>query len=523
MKHTPKIGAFVLETLTTGMYANPFDCIREYVQNASDAILSAERFEMLKPNTGVIELHLDPKARTLMICDNGTGQAPEDAVERLLNIGMSSKVYGQEAGFRGIGRLAGIAYCDRLTFTTTAAYSDASVSVAFDCASIRKALTPDIKGANELSDLLRFNTTEDIEEAPKKEHWFQVTLENIDAKLDMFLDLPQLEAYLCQVAPVEYDSQRFVYAPKIQKWAQEHGIVIPTVKMVIKTRDGVERQIFKPYRSHYKTKRENFDIRIKDVQFFPQDISSDSPAFWLWYGDSDLLGMIDDDRVAGIRFRRNNIAIGGPQRMAEIFPGNEGRLNAWTIGEVHILTDDVIPNARRDGFEATDAWVQVKERLAPFIREHCKACHDASSAKSRPTQKVVSSAKSAVEVTKKALGTGLSSVEERERLVTRLDREISRVEKAHDNRESDVEKQQLQGVFTSLKAVRERLDKKDVFASQQFKSNLDRKQRKVLTDVIGIIDSVLNESFCTKSHECLQAVKEAIRAKYQVNSDTRRA
>ena len=519
MKHTPKIGAFVLETLTTGMYSNPFDCIREYVQNASDAILSAERFEMLKPHTGVIELHLNAKTRSLTIRDNGTGQSPQDALQRLLNIGMSSKVYGQEAGFRGIGRLAGIAYCDRLTFTTTTAYSDESVSIAFDCASIRKALTPDLKGVKELSELLSHNTSEDIEEAPKSAHSFQVTLENIDPKLDAFLDLAQLETYLCQVAPVEFDSQRFVFAPKIQKWAKEHGLCMPTVKMVIKTSDGIERQVFKPYCGRYKTKRDNYEIQIRDVQFFPPDLSTDSPAFWMWYGDSDLLGMFGDDRVAGIRFRRNNIAIGGPERMAEIFPGNEGRLNAWTIGEVHVLTDGVIPNARRDGFEATDAWVDVKDQLAPFVRNHCKACHDASAAKSRPTQKVVSSAKSTVEVTKKALQTGLSSGDERERLVVRLDREVSRVEKAHDNRETPAEKQKLQSVLTSLKAVRERLEKKDVYAAQKLKSNLDRKQRKVLADVMAIIDTVLSEAPCTKSHDCLQAVKEAISAKYQVNNN----
>jgi hypothetical protein len=518
MKHTPKVGAFVLETLTTGMYANPLDCIREYVQNASDAILSAERFEMLKPNNGIIELRLEPKTRTLTIRDNGTGQSPEDAVERLLNIGMSAKVYGQEAGFRGIGRLAGIAYCDRLTFTTTTAYNDAAVSIAFDCSGIRKELTPDVKGAKELSDLLRHNIQEDIDEAPKADHWFEVKMENIDPKLDVFLDLPQLEDYLCQVAPVEFDSQRFVFAPKIHKWAADHGLSIPTVKMVIKTSTGIERQVFKPYRGHCRTKRDNYDIKVTDVRFFPPDVSKNTPAFWLWYAESDLLGMFGDDRVAGIRFRRNNIAIGGPERMAEIFPGNEGRLNAWTIGEVHVLTDDVIPNARRDGFEATDAWSEVKDDLVPFIRDHCKACHDASSAKSRPTQKVVSSAKSAVEVTKKALQTGLSSNEERDRLVSRLDREITRVEKAHDNRDSQAEKQTLHSVLTSLKAVRERLDKKNVYAAQKLKSNLDRKQRKVLSDVIAIVDSVLSEVSCTKSHECLQAIKEAVRAKYQVNN-----
>lgn len=516
MNNTVRIGAFVLETLTTGMYANPLDCIREYVQNASDAILSAERYQWLKTNTGIIQIDVNKKERSLTIRDNGTGQSPQNALERLLNIGMSAKVYGEEAGFRGIGRLAGIAYCEKLTFMTTTKYSDESVSISFDCANIRKALTPDVKGAKELSELLHQNVEDDIDEAPNGAHWFEVRLENIDPQLDMFLDYLKLEEYLCQVAPVEFDSQRFVFAPKIQNWAQQHNITIPSVKMFVRTSDdGIERQIFKPYGSHYSTRRDNYEIEVKDVLFFPSELSKGSPAFWMWYAKSDLLGMFGDNRVAGLRFRRHNIAIGGPERMVELFPGNEGRLNGWTIGEVHILTDDVIPNARRDGFEATEGWAEVKKELAPFIREHCKACHAASSSKFRPTQKVLTSAKTIAEKAKKSLKTGLTSIEERGRIASQLEQQISRVEKSLNNCVDQEQRSNLQSSLTSLNDIRGRLDNEGVFASQKLKSNLDRKQRKVIKEVLNIIDTIFSEVHCKRSQECLEAIKEAVSKKYQ--------
>jgi len=72
MNPTPKIGAFVLETLTTGMYTNPLDSIREYIQNASDGIRSAKRFKQLKPHDGMITVSLDPGKRSLTVRDNGT-------------------------------------------------------------------------------------------------------------------------------------------------------------------------------------------------------------------------------------------------------------------------------------------------------------------------------------------------------------------------------------------------------------------------------------------------------------------
>jgi hypothetical protein len=44
----PHIGAFVLETLTLGMYGEPRHTLREYVQNSFDAIRAAQRTRFLK-------------------------------------------------------------------------------------------------------------------------------------------------------------------------------------------------------------------------------------------------------------------------------------------------------------------------------------------------------------------------------------------------------------------------------------------------------------------------------------------
>ena len=71
MTYVPKIGAFVLETLTTGMYTNPMDTIREFVQNAADSIRKAQENDLLAKGEGRIEIKIDPGARTLVVRDNG--------------------------------------------------------------------------------------------------------------------------------------------------------------------------------------------------------------------------------------------------------------------------------------------------------------------------------------------------------------------------------------------------------------------------------------------------------------------
>ena len=47
-----QVGSFFLETLTTGMYEDPFHCIREYVQNGFDAIQDAIRAGDLAAEVG---------------------------------------------------------------------------------------------------------------------------------------------------------------------------------------------------------------------------------------------------------------------------------------------------------------------------------------------------------------------------------------------------------------------------------------------------------------------------------------
>lgn len=519
MKHTPRIGAFVLESLTTGMYTNPFDCIREYIQNSSDAILNAEHTKVISQNKGIIEVTINPGNRSLVIRDNGVGVSASEVASRLLNIGMSNKIYGQEAGFRGIGRLAGIAYCKYLHFISTAYQEDELSMITFDCDGIRASITPSLKRVadkqvEELSDVIQKNTSQDLKEAKKTDHYFEVQMEGIDPSMLKLLDANQIEHYLSQVAPVEYDSQKFIFAPKIEQWVKDHGFAIPYVKLVLKTPIG-ERQLFKPYRSRYRTKKNDYAFDVKDIAFFPEDADEKSP-FWMWYAKTDLLGMLDDDRVAGLRFRRNNIAIGGAERFSELFPGNEGRLNLWTMGEIHVLTQEIIPNARRDGFESTAGWESLCVAIDPFIKAHCKSCHDAASDKNRPTVKIKSSAESVIDEAKIATKLGLSSREKQKELVVRLDKEIERVSKGIETRNTNNEKIELNSLLTSLEAVKSNIENKDEpFTIQKLKSNLDRKQRAILKDVLSMIDNSFEKIECAKRKNCLDTLKKAILAKYQ--------
>ena len=139
----PFFGGFVLETLTIGMYGESRNAIREYIQNAYDSVRHAiEDLAILGPDAGIIEITLATDSNSLSIRDNGAGLGANRAVKVLTRIGASRKDHRKNAGFRGIGRLAGIAFSDTITFTTKAKGENVATTVIFDGRALREAMAP---------------------------------------------------------------------------------------------------------------------------------------------------------------------------------------------------------------------------------------------------------------------------------------------------------------------------------------------------------------------------------------------
>ena len=117
-----KFGVNIVEIVTSGLYPNALDIFREYIQNSTDAIDDAVRAGILREGDGQIEIAIDENARRITIADNGIGiSAARDFVRIMSNIGNSDKTLHSDRGFRGIGRLGGLAYCKTLVFSTKVA------------------------------------------------------------------------------------------------------------------------------------------------------------------------------------------------------------------------------------------------------------------------------------------------------------------------------------------------------------------------------------------------------------------
>lgn len=511
MMQVPKIGAFVLETLTTGMYTNPLDTIREFVQNSVDSILQAEDVDLITRGEGRIEVKVNPKQRTLVVRDNGIGIQSDHIQSKLINIGMSDKKLESDAGFRGIGRLAAIAYCKRLRFCTSAAGEKAVSSIEIDCEGLRKAMSPSMRQVEELADVMAKFSQSRTHTDNLEDHFFEVVMEEIPDTASSFLDWKNLEKYLGQVAPVKFDAQRFVFAPIINDWIRTNKVSVPSVTLLIRSPE-TEREVFKPYRSRYKTQK--YEIKVKDICFFPNTIETNSP-FWVWYAKTDLLGTINDDLVAGMRFRKNNISIGGPEKVAELFgqvAESYYRFNSWYIGEIHINSSSVIPNARRDGFEISPAWQTVTKELLPFVKERCTEAYKASQGRNTPTAKVVKTSEDVIKKATQKLETGFVSEKERITLLEELEKTKQKAKESIQQGKTSQEKEQIEAVLDELSIVQNKLEEEENFTLKKLRSNLDRKQRKVVTEILQILYETLDETNYNKA-------LAAILAKFQLEDN----
>jgi hypothetical protein len=377
-----EVGSFSLETLTTGMYENPFHCIREYVQNGFDAIRDAIREGLLKEEGSRVTIGIGgtPTRPSLSVRDNGVGISIPRAVTTLVSLGASRKTPAQHAGFRGIGRLAGVAYSTTLRFTTKAVGEEMATIVEFDCGRLRGYMKPGAE-PQDVRHVVRTSATWRTIPEQIADHFTEVEMVGLTGLGLEFVELEKLLPYLRQVCPVEY-SDRFSFAGRIRSLAASFGEAIPFVEL--EARQKKERtQILKPYQdsSPVGGPKKNLASKLVDIE----TIVSKELGWYGWVGVSNFLGEITDDTVAGVRFRVKNIQIGDSDLIEEIAEeltpsGTDRRLQRYAVGEIFVTNTQVVPNARRDGFEDNSAWrairKDVRTRIAKRVVTLVRAASD---------------------------------------------------------------------------------------------------------------------------------------------------
>lgn len=380
MQRSVSIGKYTLESLTAGMYSSPKDLYREYIQNSVDSIDEAVEAGVITKNNAKIHIIINKENKSITIEDNGLGLSTDIAIKRLLDIGNSSKTYSSNRGFRGIGRLAGLSYCDKLTFETTFDGESEKTILTFDCFKLKQLLIPGKYSEYDLSSVLAEVTSYEVQPENANKHYFKVSLENVE-EMDGILSTEEVKDYLSQVAPLPFNKSEFQLSKKIKDKFKSRNICIDEYNIFVGD-NRENNQIYKVYTDIFMAdKLKKLTDKINDIKVIEVLDDNNHLQAIMWYAITNFYGTVLDESRKGIRFRKGNILIGDRSTLNEIF--KEDRFNGWFQGEIYVLDEGIIPNARRDNFEKNTSFIELLKRLSSIGDELSKSIRTISNERNR--------------------------------------------------------------------------------------------------------------------------------------------
>lgn len=356
----------ILNLVTTGTYDTPLSIYREYVQNAADAAGTAGN-----EGRGRVEIETDPSGMRVRVRDNGPGLSAEDAHRALLPIAGSWKRRGTDRGFRGIGRLSGLAFAETVTFLTRAKSGEPVARIVWDGPRLRE----NILKTQQIESAIRDAVI--VETIPGKgypDHFFEVELAGVGRHAaGLVLNRDAVRAYVAEVCPVPL-SRAFPFAGKVDELLRGNGVPL-TLDIVL---DGEAAPVTRRYVEaiHFSNVRRDDFLEFEEIQITSADGNGSAAIGWVAH--SSYLGAIPKGAgIRGIRARDGNIQIGDETVFDRLFP--EERFNRWCIGEVHILDSRIVPNSRWDYFEPSPHSRNLENRLAAVLHRVAARCRKASS------------------------------------------------------------------------------------------------------------------------------------------------
>ena len=376
-----KIGKNAIENLTQSMYNDPRVIYREYIQNSSDQIDIALANKTFPNEKLEIVITIDKQRRNIFIRDNANGISVKNIKRKLEDVADSDKKQGEQKGFRGIGRLGGIGYCHELRFVTSYNGEDTETTMIWDAKRLQEIFA-DYNNHSSAEEVLDEVVSYKHKHVDKESHYFEVQMLNINEANDLLLDYDNIKQYISEVAPVSF-SPKFLLKSKIERFINEHDEIPPMhcYNIGIRKENGEINYVKKEYPSGiYKMvgKEQKRVDEITDVQTDILRNDQGEAIAWIWYTISSFKGVIDKrgNPYRGLRLRQFNIQIGDNTTLIKFF--QEDRGNNYFMGEIHTISKEYRPNARRDYFVETPEVKDFERVLREYLKQLTKLYKAAS-------------------------------------------------------------------------------------------------------------------------------------------------
>lgn len=508
------IGKNVIEHLTTAMYENNNIIFREYIQNSADSIDKAIKIGLLKKEEACVSIDINSKNRIIIIHDNAMGISKDKFAEKLLNIADSDKDRNEDKGFRGIGRLGGLACCGKLIFSSSYKGESIKSIMEWDAATLKNILN-DINQKPSASDLVDKVTSFDVEDCEIDEHFFEVKLVDVTLENEELLNAKNVCDYLQAVAPVPYHNG-FIFRSKIYDYVKQNNLKLDEYNILV---NG--NQLFKGYTSDlYEGTVDSKAVydSITDLEF-KQFYSEDKTILaWMWFGITKYEKQIPSiNKMRGIRLRKENIQIGNSETLSYPRFFKEPRGNYYFVGEIFAIHTDLVPNARRDYFNINTTCRSLEEALIPVLyTDFSRLYHYANDVKNALAKKVKYIEEQKQFETKQLSGKFIDE-EDKQKAIQELEKSKSLAENANKKLNlrsvNATENPVYKRIFDTLESeykteeslsgeVKEAKTEKKYIT--QSLSKLDKKERKLISRVYAILKAILPKDMAETVIEKLQ-------------------
>jgi len=331
------IGGELLPVITKGLYRDPLDTLREYIQNAIDA------------KAKQVEIQISPDL--VSVRDDGTGMTREIA-KKSIRLGMSEKDPISDVGFRGIGVYSAFNICNKLEIYTRPESGDSS-KLVFVFSMIREMLKEEEKRRmNGIPSTLYLEKllgdavwVEDCDKCPVEKQGTLVMMVGIQGNVyKRLVDRREVVEYLEGVVPLPF-RPGFKHKKQIEgKFEEEDYRVIPLGLTI----HGYKEQLFRPYYDSIFTHRTGFGPKYFQIK---HKLGKGKLGF-AWVCLNDARKYLPKRRLRGLLIKKFGFSVGGRDAFARFF--SRAVFNNRITGEIIIQNDHLIPNAARTEFEPNE-------------------------------------------------------------------------------------------------------------------------------------------------------------------------
>jgi Histidine kinase-, DNA gyrase B-, and HSP90-like ATPase len=342
------VGSKLLDHLAKGLY--PADeVLREYIQNAVDAHRIWLHDYHTEPE-GPIQVEV--RGDRLSILDYGIGMNEEE-VRKVKSIAVTGKIDTDIplTGHKGVGIWAGLSYFERLILETSRRGSTSGYRLTI----YFKRIVNSIDDRYDIGEVMENNYFIDEFDEDYDEHYTSITLENPTRSYDWFTDASKVMDAIRRICPCEINPN-FVFSDKVMEWYEQHNLEMFPIVV-----EGLP--VFRLYPSsveHFKVK----PITVNDVV-----------VAQCWYAVNKQNGRLKstNDELTAFRMIQKGFTLGGENPYSDSkLPGykqltlGSAHYLEWHVGEIHIISDNLLPNLQRNQLEESEEARLFIHKLRDF-------------------------------------------------------------------------------------------------------------------------------------------------------------